>query len=132
VSNAEIFREVWDAYASGRTDVLLERLDPDVEWHPSLAQDDAVRGRDAFSEWLSRLQREYKSLTVVLETTREVADDCIMAFGQVTTFDHSGIKRDDAALAWVAEFRDERIVRATSFLDRDEALRYVTARRERI
>jgi len=35
-------------------------------------------------------------------------------------------------MAWVAEFRDGRIIRATSFKDRDEALAYVTARREEI
>lgn len=129
-SNVEVFREAWDAYASGRTDVLLECLDPDVEWTPALI-DEPVQGHEAFRRWLATTQRRFKSMTVVLETMREVADDCIVAFGRVTTFDHSGVQNHDVAIAWVAEFRDGRVVRATTFADRDEALRFVTARRER-
>lgn len=129
-SNVEVFREAWDAYACGRTDDLLDYLHPEVRWDPALA-DGVTRGREAFQRWLADAQRRYKSMTVVLETVREVADDCIVAFGRVTTFDYSGEQSHDAAVAWVAEFRGGRVIRASTFADRDEALRYVTDRRER-
>lgn len=130
-SNVEVFRRAWDAYASGRVDALLACLDPEVVWQPTLIGGE-VHGRDGVASWLAATQRQFKSMTVVLETMREVADDCMVAFGRVTTFDYSGECSHDAALGWVAEFRELVVVRATSFVDRDEALRYVTARRERI
>jgi ketosteroid isomerase-like protein len=129
-SNVEVFREAWDAYACGRTDVLLAFLHPDIRWEPALV-DGGFHGPEAFESWLLAAQRQYKSMTVVLETVREVADDCIVAFGRVTAFDYSGEQSHDAAVAWVAEFRAGRVIRATTFTDRDEALRYVTDRRER-
>jgi ketosteroid isomerase-like protein len=129
-SNVEVFREAWEAYACGRIETLLEFLHPDVRWEPALTEG-AFQGREAFQSWLATAQRQYKSMTVVLETVREVADDCIVAFGRVTAFDYSGEQSHDAAMAWVAEFRAGRVIRATTFADRDHALRYVTDRRER-
>jgi hypothetical protein len=63
---------------------------------------------------------------------REVADDCVIAFGRITAFGYGGEQAIDTDVAWVVEFRDDLLLRAASFVDRDDALRYVASRREAI
>jgi len=130
-SNAEIFRAVWDAYTEGRWADMPKYLDPEVQWRPALTPE-LYQGLDDLRHWVKAVRREWKSMTIVFEDMREVADDCVVAFGRLTAFDYGGEQGFDDDMAWVAEFRDGRIIRATSFKDRDEALAYVTARREEI
>jgi len=127
LSNAEVMRRVWDLYSTGRLAEILDHLDPDVEWHTALL-DEVYRGREDLARWARDTRRGWKSLTVIHEKQLEVADDCIVTFARVVAFDHNGESSVDSPLALVAEFRDGRIARAHTFLDRDEALAWVSAR----
>jgi ketosteroid isomerase-like protein len=127
--NVHAFRAVWDAYSHGRLRDVLEHLDPDIEWRQALVPETYV-GFARLGHWVGTMRQEWKSMTIVFEDMRAVADDCVVAFGRMTAFDNGGEQRHDSDLAWVAEFRDGLMVRASAFVDRGEALRYVTARRE--
>ena len=37
-SNSEVFQRMWELYAAGRGEEILELLDPDVEWRPALVE----------------------------------------------------------------------------------------------
>ena len=126
-SNCEVFQRVWELYAAGRGAEILQYLDPDVEWRPALVDPAPYRGHDGVRAWADASRRAWKSLTVVLESLREV-DGCVIASGRISALDHDGDRVVDRDIACVAEFRDGRVVRAASFLSDDEALAWVSAR----
>jgi ketosteroid isomerase-like protein len=127
----ELFRNIWDAFTQGRRDDLAVALHPEVEWRPSPGSE-VFRGPDDLDRWLEGQRRAWQSLTIVYEDMREVADDCVIAFGRLTAFDYGGEQAIDTDVAWVAEFRDDLLLRAASFIDRGDALRYIASRREAI
>jgi ketosteroid isomerase-like protein len=126
-SNREVFQRVWELYAAGRGPEILEHLDPQVEWRPALVDPAPYHGHDGVRAWASAARRAWKSLTVVLESLREI-DDCVVASGRLSALDGRGEQVVDTDITCVAEFRDGRIVRAASFLSDDDALAWVSAR----
>jgi ketosteroid isomerase-like protein len=126
-SNREVFERVWELYAAGRAAEILELLDPEVEWHPALVDPAPYHGHDGVRAWASASRRAWKSVTVVLESLREV-DGCVIASGRISALDPAGDQVVDRDIACVAEFRDGRVVRAASFLSDDDALAWVSAR----
>ncbi|HEX6621050.1 MAG TPA: nuclear transport factor 2 family protein [Solirubrobacteraceae bacterium] len=126
-SNSEVFQRIWELYAAGRGPEILEHLDPEVEWRPAVVDPGPYHGHDGVRAWASASQRAWKSVTVVLESLREV-DGCVIASGRISALDHAGDQVVDRAIACVAEFRDGRVVRAATFLSGDEALAWVSAR----
>ena len=126
-SNSEIFQQVWELYAAGRGPEVLEHLDPEVEWRPALVDPGAYYGHDGVRAWAAASSRAWKSVTVVLESMREV-DGCVVASGRISALDHDGNQVADSEVACVAEFRDGRVARAASFLSADDALAWVSER----
>ena len=126
-SNREVFQRVWELYAAGRAPEILEHLDPEVEWRPALVDPASYRGHDGVREWASAARRAWKSVTVVLESLREV-DGCVIASGRLSALDHRGDQVVDSDITCVAEFRDGRVARAATFVSDDDALAWVSAR----
>jgi ketosteroid isomerase-like protein len=126
-SNREVFQRVWELYAAGRGAEILEHLDREVEWRPALVDPAPYHGHDGVRAWASASLCAWKSVTVVLESLREV-DGCVIASGRISALDHGGDQVVDRDIACVAEFRDGRVVRAASFLSDDEALAWVSER----
>jgi ketosteroid isomerase-like protein len=127
LSNSEIFQRVWELYAAGRGEEILEHLDPDVEWRPALVEPASYRGHDGIRRWASASRRAWKSVTVVLEGLREV-DGCVVASGRISALDHGGDQVVDSAIVCVAEFRDGRLARAASFTSEEDALAWISER----
>ena len=126
-SNREVFQRVWELYAAGRGPEILEHLDPQVEWRPALVDPAPYHGHDGVRAWASACRRAWKSLTVVLESLREI-DGCVIASGRLSALNHNGEQVVDSDITCVAEFRDGLVVRAASFVSDDEALAWVSAR----
>ena len=118
---------MWELYAAGRGPEILEHLDPQVEWRPALVDPAPYHGHDGVRAWASASRRAWKSLTVVLESLREI-DGCVVASGRLSALDRMGDQVVDTDITCVAEFRDGRVVRAASFVSDDEALAWVSAR----
>jgi ketosteroid isomerase-like protein len=126
-SNREVFQRVWELYAAGRGPEIIEHLDPQVEWRPALVDPAPYHGHDGVRAWASASRRAWKSLTVVLESLREI-DGCVIASGRLSALNHNGEQVVDSDITCVAEFRDGLVVRAASFVSDDEALAWVSAR----
>jgi hypothetical protein len=129
-SNSDVFQRVWDLYATGRTGQILDHVDPAVEWRPTVLDPATYHGHAGVRRWATGARRAWKSITVVYDDMREVADDCVISDGRIAAFDHDGQLVIDSSLACVAEFRDGRVLRACAFVSLDDALAWVTARRE--
>jgi hypothetical protein len=128
-SNGQVFQRVWELYATGRTAEILQHIDAQVEWGPTVLDSATYRGHAGVRRWAASMRRAWKSITVVYDDLREI-DECVISNGRIAAFDHRGELVIDSPLACVAEFRERRVVRACAFVSADEAMAWVSARPE--
>jgi ketosteroid isomerase-like protein len=117
-----LFVRLWDAYGQGRLDDALHLIDPAFELRAA-GTERVYRGHDGVVAVMAEFRRRWKSVTLTSEEVVEVDDVTIVAIGRLTAFDHSGARVRDGSLAWVTEFAGGKLLRATSYSTRAEALR---------
>jgi ketosteroid isomerase-like protein len=115
------FTRLWDAYGRGRLDDALDLIDEDCEVR-AVGSDRVYRGHDGVRAVFAESRRRWKSITLTSDEVVEVDDATIVAIARLTAFDHSGARVHDGPLAWMAEFDDGRLLRATYFATRADAL----------
>jgi ketosteroid isomerase-like protein len=123
-----LFVQLWDAYGQGRLDDSLHLIDPACELRAS-ASERVYRGHDGVRALMADFRRRWKSATLTSDEIVEVDDVTIVVIGRLTAFDHSGARVHDGPLSWVTEFGDGRLLRATSYSGRAEALDAAAERR---
>ena len=116
---------MWDAFADGGIDAVVELVDEDVEWHLFGAPGRVLHGRDELRQYMEeRLERGER---VEAETySFEERGECILASGHVRWRTAEGMT--DTQLHWLYVFEDERLARFESFTSRERALAAVSAR----
>jgi ketosteroid isomerase-like protein len=115
------FVRLWDAYGRGRLDDALELFDEACEVRAARS-DRVYRGHDGVRAAIDESRRRWKSVTLTSDEIVEVDDATVVAMAHLTAFDHSGARVYDEAVAWLVEFENGRVVRATLFPTRAEAL----------
>jgi ketosteroid isomerase-like protein len=128
-SNGQVFQRVFELYATGRTGEVLDHVDERVEWGPTVLDSSTYHGHAGVRTWAASMRRAWKSITVVYDDLHEI-DDCVVTNGRIAAFDHGGELVIDSPLACVAEFRDHMVVRACAFVSVDDAMAWVSDRRE--
>jgi ketosteroid isomerase-like protein len=123
-SGLEAFQMLWRAYGEGRLDRSMHLIDADCE--VTFADGStALRGHDGVREWLAAARREWKTLTITYDEVHEERPGCVLGVGGLTASSTAGTEVE-CPIAFVAEFKDGRLVRGRMFRDRDEARRYLT------
>ena len=116
--NLRFVRELWRLADEGGVEAALERTDPGVEWILHLSS-----GQVLTSEELLRFFREFQGEREFLEVkpySFRAKGDRVLASG---SFRLRGPDRlSEFQIHWVSEFEDGKLVRATSFAKRQEAL----------
>jgi ketosteroid isomerase-like protein len=115
------FVQLWDAYGRGRLDDALDLIDEACEVRAA-GSDRVYLGHDGVRAVLAESRRRWKSVTLTSDEIVEVDDATIVAIARLTAFDHTGQRVHDGPLAWMAEFDDGRLLRATYFATRADAL----------
>ena len=110
-------REIWASIDRGGVEAALE-LAPGVRWRPHLAS-----GKILTSEELLEFFREFQGEREILEArpySFHAMGDLVLASG---SFRLRGRDRlSEFQIHWVYEFEDDRLVQATSFANRREAV----------
>jgi ketosteroid isomerase-like protein len=117
--NVEIARQI--DFAFNRQDVnhLLGLLYPEVEWIPTMAvlEGRVYHGHDGVRRWIEDLGADWELFE---QYTEEVYDlgDRVLVLGGWRTRGVEGVNRP----AWLYHFRQGKIVRLETYIDRAEAL----------
>jgi ketosteroid isomerase-like protein len=121
--NVELLRQGYEAFAKGDFESLYVLLDPEIEWDVSRRHIDPgiFRGRDGVREYLDGLREAWSDQRIEAEEYIDAGDVIVVPVRLVSTGRSSGIDVV-ARAAWVWEFHDGLVVRATSYQDRAEAL----------
>jgi ketosteroid isomerase-like protein len=126
-SSLSAFSDLWRAYGEGRLERSLDLVDPECEL-PLPDGRRAFRGHEGVREWLAASRRDWKTVTITYDDVDEPHPGCVVGVGHVTASSADGDEQLERPLAFVAEFRDGRLVRGRVFSDREDALRYARER----
>jgi len=118
-----VVRRFFDLAADGDTEGMLELIDPDVVWFGTRGGVDAhrvVRGSDAFLRYLEEIEATWEQFEAEVERLIE-SDETVVAFLRETARGRGGLDVQNET-AVIFKIREERIIEAQGYLDRDEAL----------
>ncbi len=102
-------RDLWSKFASEGPEAVLDELGPDVACEP------LAFGRPPTREVAASVHRY------------ETYGDCVIAHGSLRIYRDHGLV--DLQPSWVFFFRDGRMVRATGYMTREEALSAIAEHR---
>jgi ketosteroid isomerase-like protein len=119
--NVEAVKRTIEAYNRRDVDGLLDELDPEVEWRPSLpvllgGDETVYRGHDGARELLRDLDEVLAERHLDLPDIRDEGDR-VVATGSLRIRGKSSGALTESPFTWVAEFKDGRALRIQTHLD---------------
>jgi uncharacterized protein len=117
-------RRGYEALNRGDVSVVLELLDPDIEWHEPSPSPDAGshRGREGFERFIRGWIESFDGFRIEPEQVVERGDRLIAVVRQSGRGRASGVEVE-ARLAHVWTVEDGRAIRWEAIPDADQALR---------
>ena len=126
--SVELARRTFEAfnrtYAEG-TDDLYALLDPDIEWIPvtGILEGRSYHGHEGVRQWIEDMKRDWEAFEPRPEDFRDLGDDRVLALGSWHARGRGGnVPLDFPQAAWLARYREGRLVRMQSFTERKKAL----------
>jgi ketosteroid isomerase-like protein len=119
--NVAAVRRLWDAFADGGVDAVLEIADPDVEWSLYGTSGEVVRGHEGLRRYMEAVAERGDEIDASVYTYEAVGDDAVLCSGHVRLRKANGMT--DTQLHWLYRFRDGRLTRFEAFETRDQALK---------
>ena len=124
----DAFRRDFEAFNrsfTDGTDDFFELLDRGVEWIPITALLDGTiyRGPAEVRKWMDDLRRDWEIYEVTWEEIRDLDEDRVLAIGNWHARGRrSGVELHLQRAAWLADYRNRRLVRLETFSDPSKAL----------
>lgn len=123
--DVETVKVLMDAVNRRDIDALAGVTTSDFEWFPVFAarvEGDAYRGRQGIEAFLGEVDETWQEFRPVPEEYRDLGDR-VLALGRLRTRGRASGAPSDSPWGGVYDFRDGKVSRIRTYLDRDEALR---------
>jgi anti-sigma B factor antagonist len=121
---AELVRGLWQAFATGGLEALLDAADDDVIWQPHLTEGRILRGSAELRDAMTALAQQGVRYDATLHDIEEFGN-AVLATGTLRV--HRNGTVDETTMCWAYHFRDGRLRRQTTYANRDEAADTITA-----
>ena len=127
--NVELVRRLVEAFNARDATAAAAVLCSDAEWRPAYTGGGAVegavyRGPDGFRSYLEELSDTWAEATGYVDELREVGDQ-VLLFGRMHVVGRTSGVQIEQPLAGRFSFRNDTIVLAQYYLDREQALEAV-------
>jgi uncharacterized protein len=122
-SNLEVARRGYQGWAAGDIGAMLEVSTSDVEFVPAIAggvEGGFTKGHDEFREFFDALAETWETFRLEVDEFREVGDR-VIGIGRLTAKGRGSELELDQPIYSVLWFRDGKVARMQSFLDREAA-----------
>jgi len=115
-----------DAFNRGEIEAVVQEHDPDVEWHPALLQllggeATVYRGHEGIREMARDAAEAFAGLHFEILEIRDLGDRLLSECHLRGRGKASGAETE-TTFVFLVDFRNGKIVRVLSFLDRKDAL----------
>jgi ketosteroid isomerase-like protein len=119
-----VAKRMYDARNRGDVEAVLAECDPDVEWHPHLATlgGKPILGHAGVREYLASLKQDWESFHHEPEAFFDLGDKVVAFLDTSARGKLSGIDID-VRVGHVLTFRNGKVLRFVTHLDRGEALK---------
>jgi ketosteroid isomerase-like protein len=119
-------RRLWEAFAHGGIDEVVELVDDGVEWRPYGAGGRVLHGAEDLRDYMERRAAQGDRIEAEVYSYEEYGE-CVLASGHLRIRTSEGMT--DTQLHWLYTFAGDRLVRFEAFPSRDQA--FAAARGER-
>jgi ketosteroid isomerase-like protein len=122
--NVEIARRSVEAFNRWDVDDFFALATGDFEWFPAMpvtVDGSAYMGRDGIDRYMRDIGETWEEYRVVAEEFREL-EDRVLVLGRIEGRGRSSRARVDAPFGILIDFRDCRMRRIRTYLDRGQAL----------
>jgi ketosteroid isomerase-like protein len=116
-------RRGYERWSDGDVEGMLELSTEDFEFTPAIAagvEGGSVKGHEEFRRFFTGLQETWETFRIELDELREVGDR-VLTIGRLTAKGRGSELELDQPIYSVLWFREGKIARMQSFLDRAEA-----------
>src|SRR5215211_9492749 len=122
--NVAVAKRMYDARRRGDIEGVLAECDPDVEWHPHLATlgGKPIFGHAGIREYMASLKQAWGSFHHEPEEFFDLGDKVVTFLHTFARGKSSGIDVD-VRVGHVLTFRNGKVLRFVTYLDRSEALK---------
>jgi ketosteroid isomerase-like protein len=117
--NVERVRRLWEAWAHGGIDEVIEIVDPDVDWRPYGGHGRVLHGAEELRGYMDEFRERGEDVEAEVYSY-EAVGDAVLASGHVRHRSARGLT--DTQLHWLYRFRNGRLVRFDAYTSREEAL----------
>jgi ketosteroid isomerase-like protein len=119
-----VAKRMYDARNRGDIEAVLAECDPDVEWHPHLATlgGKPILGHAGVREYLASLKQDWESFHHEPEEFFDLGDKVVAFLHTSARGKSSGIDID-VRVGHVLTFRNGKVLRFVTYLDRSKALK---------
>jgi ketosteroid isomerase-like protein len=123
-----VARRLYEARNRGDIEAVLAECDPDVEWQPHLATlgGESIRGHASVRDYLASLKVDWEHFRHEPEEFLVRGENVVAFLRTFARGKGSGIDVE-VSVGHVLSFRDGKVLRFVSYLDRDEALKAAEA-----
>ncbi len=124
--NVEAFKRATEAVNRGDVEALLADLDPNVEWRPAMQAlvgggAPVYRGHAGVREMFRDFYDAFAELHAEFQEIRDLGDQ-LVAIGSLRTRGKESGAQTESPWGAVAEYKNGKVIRLRTYLDRKEAL----------
>ena len=123
--NVEAHNRTIEAFNRGDVEAMLENLDPEVEWHPSMQAsfggEPVYRGHGGVRALFRDFYAVFDEIHLEPSEVRDLGDRTVTTGRMRARGSESGASVE-SSWGTLAEYRDGKVVRIRTFLDANEAL----------
>jgi ketosteroid isomerase-like protein len=122
--NLEAVRVGYEAFNRGDIDQMVERMQPEIEWHeaPEVPGAKVYRGKEEVRAYLESFGRVWDDIRFDPEGEFQAAGDKVLAFVHLSGKGKGSGASVDAHLAHIFTLRDGKGVRCDIYFDREQAV----------
>ena len=124
--NVKAFKRGSDAASRRDLDVLLEVVDPEVEWHSAVAaliggESTTYHGHEGVRQWLNDLEEAFSEIKIDYAEIRDLGDR-LVALGHFRARGKKSGIPVETPTGWLVEFKGGRVSYVRAYFDPEEAL----------
>src|SRR5512133_175925 len=114
-----------ESYNRRDPELMIERWDPDCEWHPYFSAEvegaSGYRGHEGIRQWFRDIDEMFSSVHFEVEKVRDLGDDRFLVLGRLRARGRRSGADVDSPIGQLFELRDGRAVRGWAYLSHEEA-----------
>jgi uncharacterized protein len=115
-----------EAFKRRDIEAVLERLDPEVEWHPGIAAQvggevTVYRGHDGYRDLIRDLDEAFAEWDAEFSEIRDLGDR-VLAIGRIRTRGRTSGAETESPICFLAKVKNGKAIRVRTYLDLDSAL----------